>query len=114
VRDSLRPLDLADPLLGGTGLPALGLGGIVSAPDHIGLGQAQAVALFHHEPAERLGFRSRVRHRRSQRGMAFCPHRSRPTVAGTLQGVSPLRHRATRADDLGIMPFNERWTTCMN
>jgi hypothetical protein len=53
VRDTPRPLDLADPLLGGAGLAAFCLGGILDAPDHISLGQAKTVALFYHEPAER-------------------------------------------------------------
>jgi hypothetical protein len=53
VRDPPRPLNLADPLLGGAGLSALGLGGVVDASNHISLRQAQVVTLFHHKPAER-------------------------------------------------------------
>jgi hypothetical protein len=53
VRDPLRPLNLTDPLLGGAGLPALGLGGVADPPSDIGLRQAKPAALFHHEPAKR-------------------------------------------------------------
>jgi hypothetical protein len=53
LRDAPGPLDLADPLLSGARLAAFCLGGVVDTPDHIGLGQAKAVTLFHHEPAER-------------------------------------------------------------
>jgi hypothetical protein len=53
VWDPPRPLNLADPLLGGAGLSALGLGGVVNASNHISLRQAQVVTLFHHKPAER-------------------------------------------------------------
>jgi hypothetical protein len=53
VRDPPCPLNLADPLLGGAGLSALGLGGVVNASNHISLRQAQVVTLFHHKPAER-------------------------------------------------------------
>jgi hypothetical protein len=53
VRDPPRPLNLADPLLGGAGLPALGLGGVVNASNRVRLRQAQVVTLFHHKPAER-------------------------------------------------------------
>jgi hypothetical protein len=53
VRDPPRPLNLADPLLGGAGLSALGFGGVVNASNRISLRQAQVVTLFNHKPAER-------------------------------------------------------------
>jgi hypothetical protein len=53
VRDPLGPLNLTDPLLGCARLPAIGLGGVVNAPNHVRLRQAQVVTLFHHKPAER-------------------------------------------------------------